>query len=106
MKANDYVRTNSGWICKLGYYDDEKNRWITFNENDWHPLYESEVKISSPNIIDLIEVGDIIINQQREIIVPTGGNIDELKDTWKIFKNIKSIVTKEQIESMEYKVKE
>jgi hypothetical protein len=105
MKVGDYVRTNDGYINKIK----KVNQWNVLV--DARDLFGEEINIanneivkSSPNIIDLIEVGDYVINQCGEIIVPTGGNIDELKDTWKIFKNIKSIVTKEQFESMEYKV--
>lgn len=58
---------------------------------------------ASYNIIDLIEVGDIVINQLGEIIQPYNGDLDELKDYWKTIKNpIKSILTKEQIKSIEY----
>lgn len=105
MKVGDYVRTETGQIGKITYFEGDMvrvdcDKFITYKSN------HNEITKISPNIIDLIEVGDIITNQQGEIIVPTGGNIDELKDTWKIFKNIKSIITHEQIESMEYKVKE
>ena len=65
--------------------------------------------ISSPNIIDLIEVGDYV----------NGCLVSEIKDKWLILnyadietyeqlerknENIKTIVTKEQFSQMEYKV--
>lgn len=112
MEVGDYVRTKNGGIGKVvdryevnDYYKvvvDIRNGFI---EKHKEHLFKKYIKVSSPNIIDLIEVGDIIINQLGEIIIPNGSNIDELKDYWKICKNpIKSILTKEQFESMEYKV--
>ena len=79
MQVGDYVRTNSGWICKLDYYNDEENRWITHDENDWYPVYKSELKISSPNIIDLIEVGDYVNRYYVEDITSIYDNEQEIK---------------------------
>ena len=119
MKVGDYVRTKDGIIGKIesknliGYND-----WIIdtlyHNDdeiiNDWTcGIKEYNVIKSSPNIIDLIEVGDYV-NGHYVSSLPlfkwnkqagycyTG---DMLTD-----KDIKSIVTKEQFESMEYKVGE
>lgn len=108
MKVGDYVRfydrswTEIGQIvgevedshlkvvkCRDGYYD-----------------LDNFIK-SSPNIIDLIEVGDYV----------NGCLVSEIKDKWLILnyadietyeqlerknENIKSIVTKEQFERMQY----
>ena len=72
-------------------------------------IYEEDVIKSSPNIIDLIEVGDYVNGSyvegfieknkfQNKLIITEAGMIDN--------NDIKSIVTKEQFESMEYKVGE
>lgn len=114
MKVGEYVRTNRGYIYKLGHYDEKEERWICFEDDDWFPVYESEVKISNPNIIDLIEVGDyvngILINEKY---IDVNGNVivkNECDDDYYsiAFKNedIKSILTKEQFSQMEYRIGE
>ena len=113
MNIGDYVRTHWGEIAKIIKIEDfigtqlySATKIIFLDKENRPTIKINDIKKYTSNIIDLIEVGDIITNQQGEVIIPTSGNIDELKDTWKIFKNIKSIVTKEQFESMEYKVVE
>jgi hypothetical protein len=133
LRVNDYVRTKYGEICKL-----KKSRFEDL-------VYETDIEIdrcndrdcndygfdsntiqdiikSSPNIIDLIEVGDYVnskrvewvgydIYKENEDKILTG--IGEKRILFNEFtkdsvrKNgIKTIVTKEQFQSMEYKVKE
>jgi len=86
MKVGDYYRTKYG-INKL---------------REGVCVLDDIIK-SSPNIIDLIEVGDYV----------NGEKVTSIQDNWLGFGNydyyrqeyeIKSIVTKEQFESMEYKV--
>ena len=64
---------------------------------------------SSPNIIDLIEVGDYV-NGYRITTIGSNGIYAEDENGYliKMFtkEDIKSIVTKERFESMEYKVGE
>lgn len=145
MKVGDYVRTKNGIITKIignrknpygeetifeldkeiSIYDLElSNMYLmtnplvedTTNEIDTHFGDEKIIKISSPNIIDLIEVGDYVNGcEVRDISyygVPNSKTLLEL-DKWlgncykKIAnEDIKSIVTKECFESMEYKVGE
>ena len=119
MKVGDYVRTKKrGFqypqIAKINFLEKDngyKNQYyITLDHNlipDYNfNIYEEDVDKSSSNIIDLVQEGDVIINQIGEIIVLNSSNIDELKDYWNICeKPIKSIVTKEMFESMEYEVK-
>lgn len=117
MKINvgDYVRTKTGHIGKvIDFRNDPTDYYFNCYETnitetgfiDKFVTEYSDIK-SNLSIIDLIEVGDIVINQLGEIIRITSGNIDELKDYWKICENpIKSIVTKEQFEEMQYIVKE
>lgn len=119
MKVGDYVRTKNkapfepSQIAKItdmkkdeGY----KNQYfITLDHNlpttyNFH-IYSEDVIKSSPNIIDLIEVGDYangyrVINCDKyEIYVDTQDFNEVLFES-----DIKSIVTKEQFKSMEYKV--
>ncbi len=111
MKVGDYVRTENYGIKKIldiGEYVGMKQYLI--NEEGNYVIDNSIIK-SSPNIIDLIEVGDYVngkkvvdkweepgwfgyfIKLEGEKTVPT-------------IRKIKSIVTKEQFESKEYKIGE
>ena len=77
---------------------------------------KGEVIKSSPNIIDLIEVGDYVNEYLVEDITSVYDNGEEIitlhiasgsnyfQHNINDIKDIKSIVTKEQFESMEYKV--
>lgn len=118
MRIGDYVRTDKGLIGKvikkeeydthfiLEYKGQYCKRVLTTSETD------SEIIKSSPNIIDILEVGDYVngyrvidfdysvANTRIRIWVDTENEINY------IFKNdIKSIVTKEQFKNMEYEVK-
>lgn len=115
MKVGDYVRfydrdwTEIGKIvgevedshlkvvkCKDGYYD-----------------LDNFIK-SSPNIIDLIEVGDYVNGEKVGYIDDCEGAMREYyyesenpnEDCGHWFEEIETIVTKEQFESMSYKVGE
>lgn len=108
MKIGDYVRTKDGRIYKIG---DIGN--FIYSEDD--VIIQGIIK-SSPNIIDLIEVGDLIyVNISPDdcggIIVPRITETERELNSLKLsIENkdyiLKSIITHEQIESMEYKVGE
>ena len=114
MNVGDYVRfydrdwTEIGQIvgevedshlkvvkCRDGYYD-----------------LDNFIK-TSPNIIDLIEVGDyvngvrvdkIILKNDKEICFRYVYALNEDENDVYTIRDIKSIVTKEQFESMEYRL--
>jgi len=113
MKVGDYVRTPQGIIAKIIDIQEDTGQYflngnavslesknyiadknITIGENFKH----------SPNIIDLIEVGDyvngcpVLHKENNELIC---GLLLRYKE-----ENIQNVVTKEQFESMEYKVGE
>lgn len=107
MKVNDYVRTKDGLIHKITDNFNTTKRIATDNSKY---VYEyNEIIKSSPNIIDLIEVGDYVNgcevldkytydNCDSHLIVNGNGfNVIMVED-------IKSIVTKEQFERCEYKI--
>lgn len=118
MKTGDYVRIEDGTYNCIGkikriektnctniiidYSNDED-----FDEGDY---FDWNVKKSSPKIIDLIEIGDYV-NGEKVEDVETFIN-DRPEEETRIYTNrkmlynedIKSIVTKEQFEEMEYKV--
>ena len=124
MKIGDYVRSSWGTISKIieytPYEDDEcfgitlEDETNTFYKHQWQ--FDNDYKVSS-NIIDLIEVGDFIkynlvqnhyakkitlykaIKDERDLLfLKYQVQNDKLK--------ILSIVTKEQFESMEYRIGE
>ncbi len=122
MKIGDYCRTKDGFIAKLI----EKDTWYKFDsvilEEEYPYNYLSRehakelIVKSSPDIIDLIEEGDYV---NGFFIEGNKGNYLETSDIdgeysylghieyRKIYeKDIETIVTKEQFESMEYKVVE
>ena len=92
--------------CELrGYYEPVIE--YTHKERDYVSVYWKDNLKASYNIIDLIEVGDYVNGSEVTSIEENGwlgfGNND-----WYIpnSRGIKSIVTKEQFESMSYKVGE
>ena len=108
LEIGMYVRTDNGIIGKIYEkigdmftYKDNNRDYITYG------LLHTEIIKSSYNIIDLIEVGDYVNGGQvrektKEYIRISGG-----KHLWEYLEkeeDIKSIVTKEQFESMSYKV--
>ena len=99
MKVGDYVRTINGEIYKL--IDDFA--LIYFQKEQEYGIPEHQIIKSSPNIIDLIEVGDYVnglkvANIEDNVIIMVG-LLMRLGE-----EDIKSIVTKEQFEKIEYKV--
>ena len=103
MNIGDYVRTKKGTIYQ-------------FNSTSSKALSGAKKYMvkSSPNIIDLIEVGDYV-NGKKVIKIweePFGefaGQIFTILEgevTAPTIREIKSIVTKEQFSQMEYKVGE
>ena len=124
MKLNvgNYVRTKDGIIAKLieirpylEYGETIETKVCYFDKNidgynngvDFE--YAKEIIIqSSPNIIDLIEVGDYVNGLKVIDIVENDIYISDYYAESYIgvvkVKDIKSIVTKEQFLQMEYKV--
>ena len=116
LKEGMYVRTKDGAIAKAEQIiDDEIHFDIKpiFSDGEclgYRWFYVKDVIKTSNNIIDLIEVGDYVNGKKVS-------EIDFMIDNEKIIfahdnkyhwfeEDIKSIVTKEQFESMSYKVKE
>ena len=101
MKIGDYVRMNWG-IDKVSNIYERIDRNIVFDTTNGYQNYFTEIIKSSPNIIDLIEVGDYVNGHIVEDLDDLGYiTLDD--DTIK-YDDINSIVTKEQFKSMEYKI--
>ena len=109
IKVGDYVRTKDGKIFKW-------KKFCTIDVSDWMEhtrkilFVQDEIK-SSPNIIDLIEVGDYVNGHLVLNVIDFNDNtrnlsLEKIYDSTIAEEEIKSIVTKEQFKSMEYRIGE
>ena len=119
MKVGDYVRSDRGIIAKItninktGSITCDRNIYFGFNvvSNKRVLCDLSKIIKSSPKIIDLIQIGDFVNYEQVNGGYVLNKNEDSI-DTWAILPNslknedIKSVITREQMKSLEYKVKE
>ena len=115
IKVGDYVRIKWGNglqtisqcknIVDMGDTQYAKDDFYIHTDKSGEVIYKTMIVKSSPNIIDLIEVGDYV----------NGGMVDLINDKYIGIENqegyiikkgfkIERIVTKELFESMEYKV--
>ena len=128
MKIGDYIRINNGQIAKIIKIKEYK-KWsniiytdilIDFHEDrccNENEVNEEDILKSSPNIIDLIEVGDYVngylvtdisLDAYKNKIIFVGQRKIEESGYYRSYYNsqIKSVVTKEQFSSMEYRMGE
>jgi len=104
MKIGDYVKTKDGLIHKI---TDIFNTTKQVATDKGKYVYEyNEIVKSSPNIIDLIEVGDYV---NGNLVSYVGSDCIEVywyKDEmqWLELEDIETILTKEQFERCEYKI--
>lgn len=118
LEVGMYVRTRDGFLWKPKKIEIEEDNSVWFD--DYYDYDVSDVK-ASHNIIDLIEEGDIleINNEKYEVIydesyeklgilIPSRKELSIRHSALEyVFKKYNvSIVTKEQFESMSYKVGE
>ena len=128
MKVGEYVRTEYGVITKIdkivNFEQENQKPYLNFKnmlvwtENDNNVAGSRGIIVkSSPQIIDLIELGDyvnghLVKNRRTSCNENLGGNpkqidIGENEDyIWISESQIKSIVTKEQFSQMEYRIGE
>ena len=124
LKVGMYVRTKKG-IERIKLIEENfmerNNTFIATDNDEWRGAYNGKfngftirnnvITKASHNIIDLIEVGDYVnghkVLEVNQFSVEVESNAIE-NETWEEIENyeIKSIVTKEQFSSMEYKVNE
>jgi hypothetical protein len=122
MKVGNYVRTPNGLITKIIGVQDEENQYFINNNavSLKSKTYIADKNLTigenfkhSPNIIDLIQVGDYV--NGKKVIDTFTDYIFDYSEEFKVIrfsetdilhdvKHIKSIVTKEQFENMSYKV--
>lgn len=115
MKVGEYIRTKDGIIDKviIEYNGYCASRNCNCKHVSCEKNYYDEDKIikSSPNIIDLIEVGDYVNGKK---VIDKWEEPDwygyfiklEGEETVPTIRKIKNIVTKEQFSQMEYRIGE
>lgn len=112
MKVGDYVRTRQGNIFKWDKYMTTTKEECREVDSPYIYINQNDIIKSSPNIIDLIEVGDYVNGYKVDglDLGTTGEKIRLHTDSYDNldFNNneIKSIVTREQFSQMEYKIGE
>ena len=126
LEVGMYIRTKWGIGKYIEDYTNSQNlTWRVLqgcsnynNQEDWQNLFcDSEILKASHNIIDLIEVGDYVNGSKVIEISEYNGEkyvyVEETEDSNAnqtdiniYYKNedIETIVTKEQMEAMQYKV--
>ena len=122
MKVGDYVRTNFGCICKIVNINEFREPSMKYGVEanylkDIMFIGDDDIKLVKEKPIDLIEVGDILYLEESDDIVcmffrdiylvKNEDNLTHIIDDIKNKKSkLISIVTKEQFESMQYKIGE
>ena len=128
LKVGDYVRTTKKGIFKIisiettpyrykvGRSDNENIAVFTIGKGG-HSEIKNDIVDFSPNILDLLKVGDYVNGMEIDEFDDVEGNLylgfpiydDGLMDCISEFRplstvEIKSILTKEQFENMEYRL--
>lgn len=112
IKRDDYVKLNTGEIVRvIGIKENKLNKkaiYFGVYEQDWFD--SMAVENFSDNIIDLIEVGDIVhikdVLHEDITYIWSEDYLKALKEDIQNGIKLVSILTKEQMESIEYKVEE
>lgn len=112
IKRDDYARLNTGEIVRaIGIKENKLNKkaiYFGIYEQDWFD--SMAVENFSDNIIDLIEVGDIVhikdVLHEDITYIWSEDYLKALKEDIQNGIKLVSILTKEQIQSIEYKVEE
>ena len=119
MKVGDYVRTKDyhNIRSRIGKIirQDGKYYYLDIDEDTQMVWEKDTILTSSPNIIDLIEVGDYV--NGKKVIDTYTDYIFDYTEEFKVIrfsetdilhdrKHIETIVTKEQFSCMEYKIGE
>lgn len=115
IEVGEYVRTNNGVIGKLIRIErddiDISLKWYVFyDEKNERYINKPYITNHSFNIIDLVEVGDIVhikdILHENITYIWSEDYLKALKEDIQNGIKLVSIVTKEQMASIKYKVEE
>lgn len=115
LEPNMYVRTKDGIIARIKEIDNNERLYLNqksiYTDDYKHDLIiDYEVIKASYDIIDILEIGDYVNGYYVEDVLKTfvnvavGSNYFQSPTIYE--KDIKSIVTKEQFENMEYRIGE
>ena len=108
LNVNDYIRTNDGKIAKFIKYDEEDKNELVTDYYEYSTIWIGDVVKASPNILDLIQCCDYInglpVYEDKDYVKFVQSWDGHAVDINKIV--IENILTREQFESMEYKVGE
>ena len=114
LEVGQFARLKSGYICKIININDfrEPNMKYGVEANylkDIMFIGDDDIVKASYNIIDILEVGDYVNGHRVEEIDFDNEEIFTDSEYYcgiVEFCNIKSVITHEQMEQMEYKVEE
>ena len=109
LEPNMYVRTKWGYICKIININDFREPSMKYGVEasylkDIMFIGDDDILKTSHNIIDIVQVGDYVNGYEvtsKDQFLGFGNH-----DWYMLDNEIKSIVTKEQFESMEYRLGE
>lgn len=121
INIGEFIRTKNKGICKIHHINEKatvNKYWVNPDYDDWCTVVKTnEIVKHSPNIIDLIEVGDYVNGIYVDEFDDVEGNLylgfaiydDALMDCVTEFRpletvEIKTIVTKEQFKNVMYEV--
>lgn len=114
IKVGEYGRTNLGNIIKFAWFynketnERDKNKVVLIDlmKTETRPFYyfkkEEHIVKHSPNIIDLIEVGDYV--NEEEVIKRTGKVIETYCNEYITDQYFETILTKEQYQANAYRL--
>lgn len=107
LKEGMYVRTDKGQIGKIikieKGYKEKPLYFLDIDLPNYAHIEEEFIKEPSFNIKALIEVGDYV-NGDMVVDIEENGWISFSNNSYRKCNYVESIVTKEQFESMSYKV--
>ena len=126
IKVGEYGRTNLGNIIKFAWFQNSetgetyKNKVILVDKmtTETYPFYyfkkDEYIVKHSPNLIDILEIGDFVNGKEIRCFRSSMCNYDiglQYNDDYGEYfgineEDIDTIVTKEQMESISYKVRE
>lgn len=113
MNVGDYIRID-GYISKIGHIKTSSSgkTYVQWKQPNGL-LASANIKLiekSSPQIIDLIEVGDYVNGHKVFKKEKYELRVEDRENTWGIAIldeiDIKTIITHEQMEAMQYRVEE
>ena len=124
IEVGEYMRNEDGYIWQIKETKDLDNIFIDEDEKVKEIAGETvfgddvivEITKHSKNIIDLVEVGDYVNgrlvlqvdykNKNVCLLIPLTDTLANTNIMWYGYEDIKTIITREQFESIEYKVEE